>query len=114
MLRELHSLLQTSHPQEPALLSRDSEEQRLAALLAADACASAALLLIADRAGYMVSQGQPGRVLATVTLNGGAGEFSSEGASLALALTGALATAFCGARADGRSALRRPVSLRVN
>lgn len=114
LLRDLHSLLQISHPPTPARRGGDGEAQRLAALLAAGACASAALLLVAGRAGYMVSQGQHGRVLATVTLNGSAGEVSSEGASLALALTGALATALSGARADGRPALRRAVSLRLN
>ena len=83
-------------------------------MLAADACASAALLLIAGRAGYMVSQGLGGRVMATVTLGNGRREASSEGADLALALIGALAEALGGPDQAERPAQRGPVSLRLN
>ena len=90
------------------------EAARFETLLAADACASAALLLIAGRAGYMVSQGTGGRVMATVTLGGGSAEVSSAGANLALALIGALAEALSGADQDQRMARPSEVSLRLN
>ncbi len=114
LLRALHGLL--SDGPTPWLAARGVAVQprRFEALLAADACASAALLLVAGRAGYMVSHGPGGQVIATVMLGGGMGEVSSEGADLALALTGALAEALSGTGHDERPVLRSTVSMRLN
>ena len=122
LLRELHELLSDGQAPQVAARGVAVQPRRFEALLAADACASAALLLIAGRASYMVSQGPGGRVMATVMLGGGTGEVSSEGADLALALTGALAEALGGALnaalnqtgQEERLVLRRPVGMRLN
>ena len=114
LLRELHELLRHAPATWAQVRRVTTEAGRFEALLAADACASAALLLIAGRAGYMVSQGLGGRVIATVSLGGGGGEVSSEGADLALALIGALAEALSGPDQAERPAQRGPISLRLN
>ena len=114
LLRELHALLSGAATAPNEARSFAAEAGRFEALLAADACASAALLLIGGRAGYMVSQGPGGRVMATVSLAGGGGEVSSAGADLALALIGALAAALSGPDQAERPAQRGPVSLRLN
>ena len=118
LLRELHHLLRCAPATWAQLRGTASEAARFEALLAVDACASAALLLIAGRAGYMVSQGLGGGVMATVSLGNGSGEVSSEAANVSLALTGALAEALSGtpivAGHDDHAAQRSPVSLRLN
>lgn len=114
LLRELDELLDGAPSPWAAPRGTADQPGRFEALLAADACASAALLLIVGRAGYMVSQGPGGRVMATVMLGGGMGEVSSEGADLALALTGALAEALSGPGQDERPVLHSPVSMRLN
>lgn len=114
LLRELRALLIGAATAWTEPISAAASAARFEALLAADACASAALLLIAGRAGYMVSQGLGGRVMATVTLGNGRREVSSEGADLALALIGALAEALSGPDQAERLAQRGPVSLRLN
>ena len=114
LLRQLHELL-LRVPQ-PWALERgiSAEPGRFAAILKAGACASAALLLVTGRSGYMVSQGLGGRVMATVTLGGSGGEVSSEGADLALALTGALAEALSRVGQDERPVLHSVTSQRLN
>ena len=114
LLRQLYDLLRGAPI--PWTGARDiaTERVRFAAMLEAGACASAALLLVAGRAGYMVSQGLGGRVMATVTLGAGGGEVSSEGADLALALTGALAEALSRVGLDERPVLHSMSSQRLN
>lgn len=75
---------------------------RIDALVAAGADASAALALVEPLASFMLSGAPGGRHLATVVLAGQADEHHAEGASAALALVGALATALAGLSA-GRS-----------
>lgn len=65
----------------------------VARLVKAGADASAALALVEPVAGYMLSRAPGGRHLATVVLAGQSQEAHAEGASAALALVGALATA---------------------
>ncbi|MBS0476165.1 MAG: hypothetical protein JSR28_13605 [Proteobacteria bacterium] len=88
LVRSLASLVQT-HPQ----LSLAIDEPLVAALLDVSADASAALALVEPLAGYMLSRAPGGRHLATVVLVDQASEHHAEGASAALALVGALATA---------------------
>ena len=114
LLRQLHQLLLGAPMPWTGAPGIEDETRRLAAMLDAGACASAALLLIAGRAGYMVSQGLGGRVMATVTLGSGGSEVSSEGANLALALTAALAEALSGAGQNERPVLRSMTSQRLN
>ena len=122
LLRELHDLLCGDHSLWGDRGDFIGAAARFDALLAADACASAALLLIAGRSGYMVSQGPGGRVIATVTLGQQGGEVSSAGADVALALIGALAQALAEvpaatlSAADPARRLVQPeqVSLRLN
>ena len=114
LLRQLHQLLLGAPMPWTGAPAVKEEPRRLAAMLDAGACASAALLLIAGRAGYMVSKGLGGRGMATVTLGRGGGEVSSEGADLALALTAALAEALSGAGQNERPVLRSMTSQRLN
>ncbi|MFC0590435.1 hypothetical protein ACFFF7_13570 [Novosphingobium aquiterrae] len=62
-------------------------------LVQTGADASAALALVEQVGGYMLSRAPGGRHLATVVLAGQSQEVHAEGASAALALIGALATA---------------------
>ena len=114
LLRQLHELLLGAPEPWAGARGITAEPVRFAALLEAGACACAALLLIAGGAGYMVSQGPGGRVMATVTLGGSGGEVSSEGADLALALTGALAEALSRVGQDERPVQRNMTSQRLN
>ena len=114
LLRQLHELLLGAPTPWTDAPGNTDESRRLAAMLDAGACASAALLLVTGRAGYMVSQGLGGRVMATVTLGGSGGEVSSEGADLALALTGALAEALSRVGQEERPVLRSSTSQRLN
>ena len=122
LLRELHELLRGAPAPWAHLRGTAAETAQFEALLAAEACASAALLLIAGRAGYMVSQGLGGRVMATVSLGSGSAEVSSAGADVSLALTGALAEAMSGppnaasvaTGPDERAAQRGSLSMRLN
>ena len=122
VLRELHTLLRGAPAPWAHLRASADETGRLEALLAAEACASAALLLITGRAGYMVSQGLGGRVMATVSLVSSSGEVSCEAADVSLALAGALAEALCRppneapltAGRDERAAQHGPVSMGLN
>ena len=122
VLRELHALLRGAPAPWAHLRASAGETGRFNAMLLAEACASAALLLITGRAGYMVSQGLGGRVMATVSLVSSSGEVSCEAADVSLALTGALAEALSGppnetplvTGHDERAAQRGPVSMRLN
>ena len=62
-------------------------------LLSAGACESAALRLIGEDGGYMLSRGPGGMCLASVMLPGRAEESSCGGESFGLALSGAIALA---------------------
>lgn len=62
-------------------------------MIAAGAFESAALVVIGDDANWMVSKGGEGRCLASLILPGMSEEVTSEGASPALALLGAWASA---------------------
>ena len=114
LLRQLHELLLSAPEPWTGARGLAAERVRFAAMLEAGAIASAALMLVAGRAGYMVSQGLGGRVMATITLGASGGEVSSEGADLALALTGALAEALSRVGLDERPVLRSMTSQRLN
>lgn len=73
------------------------------ALVAANAQASAALALVEPLACFMLSGAPGGRYLATVVPLGQVDEHHAEGASAALALCGALATALAGGSEDRRA-----------
>jgi hypothetical protein len=85
-------------------------------LLSAGAGESAALRLIGEDAGYMLSRGPGGMCLASVILPGRTEEASCGGESFGLALAGALALALADSPAmpsDNRDAESRP-ALRLN
>ncbi len=67
------------------------------ALISAGGEAAAALALVEGRGSYMISYGPGGQHLATVVFEGQSGEASAQGASLALAVLGALAASLAGA-----------------
>lgn len=90
-LRTLVDLL-TTHPRGGPRLDWTEIDR----LIAARADASAALTLLEPLAGYMLSRAPGGRHLATVVLADQAQEHHAEGASVSLALVGALATALAG------------------
>jgi hypothetical protein len=69
-------------------------------MLAAGAFESAALAVIGDEATWMVSKGAEGRYLASLLLPGMTEEVTREGASPALALLGAWASAALVARSQ--------------
>lgn len=69
---------------------------RLEALLDCGACESAALAFVDPRTGCMISRGADGFHLASIALPGRHAEASASGATLALAVLGALATAIVG------------------
>lgn len=69
---------------------------QLEVLLAADAYESAALALLGPEWGYMMSRGSGGVCLATVIAPGGDEDTTAQGATPALALMIALASALLG------------------
>lgn len=89
-----------------AMIAQPIDEPGFEALLAADGADAAALVLLGDWAGYMLSHGPGGRHLATVVIEGRSAEASVEGESAALALLGALASAISGEDpGEGRKAI---------
>ena len=115
-LRACHALLQaapeTVLPWVKALLATD----RFEALLKAGAAESAALALLGDCCGYMLSRGPMGEALATVILPGSSNECTANGDTLALAIAAALAQALsetCQLPGSGRLAEHSP-ALRFN
>ena len=100
-----------AHPVHPLPIDRDA----LARLVAAGGEAAAALALVEPLAGYMLSCAPSGRAMASVVLAGQADEHHAEGASAALALVGALATALAGPAPDRPGQADRPADpLRLN
>jgi hypothetical protein len=69
---------------------------RLEAMIDCGACESAALAFVDPRTGCMISRGADGFHLASIALPGRQAEASASGATLALAVLGALATAIVG------------------
>ncbi|HEY5677463.1 MAG TPA: hypothetical protein VIR81_11765 [Myxococcales bacterium] len=69
---------------------------RLEAMIDCGACESAALAFVDPRTGCMISRGADGFHLASIALPGRHAEASASGATLALAVLGALATAIVG------------------
>ncbi|MEP7222205.1 MAG: hypothetical protein ABI673_06010 [Novosphingobium sp.] len=90
-LRELRELLASA----PSLLSSITVPDRAtyAALLRAEAWESAALSLLGDDCGYMLSRGTGGRVMASIVLPGADEESTASADTAALAIAAALATA---------------------
>lgn len=102
-------------------------ELEFEAMLGAGAEDAAVVAMLQDWAGFMLSHGPGGGHMATVVVDGLAGEASADGASVALALLGAAAKALSG---DGltshdlsgheplgmqnQSVMQRDPSLRLN
>jgi hypothetical protein len=89
-IREAFHLLMLAPPGLLARLDIQSGEERIEAMLAAGACESAALALLPQGAGYMLSRGGNGEHLASVFLGGSDSEMTAHGATAALALIAAL------------------------
>ena len=93
------------------------QQEGFDALLAAGGEAAAALALVEERGSYMISYGPGGQHLATVVFEGLGEEASAAGASLALAVLGALTASIAGAgiAPAGHAAERSSsTSLRLN
>ena len=92
-LRNAHALL-TAAPS-PILLAGLAvpDRARLAELIAAGGGTSAALALLGEECGYLLSRGSDGEHLASVVLPGAAQDVSACGDTPALALIGAIARA---------------------
>ena len=106
MLRLAWALLCDAPSDWRTLIAQPIDEPGFEALLAADGADAAALALLGDWAGYMLSHGPGGRHLATVVIEGRSAEASAEGESAALALLGALASAISGEDpGEGRKAI---------
>ncbi len=71
------------------------------AMLGAGAEDAAAVAILQDWAGFMLSHGPGGGYMATVVVEGLAGEATADGASVALALLGATARALSGVESAG-------------
>jgi hypothetical protein len=92
-LREAYVLLARAPSEVATVIGALPPREAFATWLADDACASAALALLGDRAGYLVSRGGDSRHLATLVLACSGEEHSAAGATLALALIAALTAA---------------------
>ena len=103
------------------------DEPGFEAMLGAGAEDAVAVAMLQDWAGFMLSHGPGGGHMATVVVEGLAGEASAVGASVALALLGAAAKALSGDELAGhdlsgheplgiqnQSATQRDRSLRLN
>lgn len=77
-------------------------EVEFEAMLGAGAEDAAAVAILQDWAGFMLSHGPGGGYMATVVVEGLAGEASADGASVALALLGATARALSGDELAGQ------------
>ncbi|MEO5597705.1 MAG: hypothetical protein ABIQ66_03710 [Novosphingobium sp.] len=92
-LRELRELLASAPDAAARLGSNVPEPAIFAAMLRAEAWESAALSLLGDDAGYMLSRGPAGRHMASVMLPGRPEESTATADTAALALAAALAMA---------------------
>jgi hypothetical protein len=97
-----------------ALLMPAARVERIPALLAAGAVESAALALVPEEAGYMLSRGNGGWHLASFVLPGLDEEITAEGPTMALALIGAMAGALRAALQCGVLSAYPPAGSRVN
>ena len=89
-IREAFHLLMLAPPGQLARLGLRASEESIEAMLAAGAGESAALSLLPQGAGYMLSRGGNGEHLASVFLAGSDSEMTAQGATAALALIAAL------------------------
>ena len=94
LLREAMHLMIAAPPPLAAWLGPVADVETMECMLAAGAAESAALALIPDSAGYMLSRGPNGVHLASVFVPGiGREEYSAEGDTAALALLAAFVSA---------------------
>ncbi|WP_298197172.1 hypothetical protein [Novosphingobium sp.] len=100
-IRDAHELL-ASAPN-PTLIAGLAvpPESRIDGMIAAGAPTSAAMALLGEGSGYLLSCGSGGGHLASVVLPGSAQDVSACGDTPALALVGAIATALAAAGAGG-------------
>ena len=89
-IREAFHVLMLAPPGMLAQLGLRPGEERIEAMLAAGAFESAALALLPQGTGYMLSRGANGEHLASVFLAGTDSEMTAHGATAALALIAAL------------------------
>ncbi len=99
-LREAYALLAVAPRGLGSWLPVLPHQRAFDALLAAGGGESAALALLPDEAGYLLSRGASGANLASVVLPGRIEDISSQGASAALALVSARAGALSSAGGD--------------
>lgn len=92
-LRACHALLLSAPESVLPWVKTLPAADRFEVLLKAGAVESAALGLLGDHCGYMLSRGAMGEALATVALPGAAHECTANGETLALAIAAALAQA---------------------
>lgn len=116
-LDEAMALLAQPRLPEGLAVAHAAGEPGLAATIAAGGALSAAVALLGERAGYLISRGPGGVCMATVVLDGSGREESAEGTTPALAVLGAhlgalLAQLDTRRFAAGRTA--RPPSMRLN
>ena len=97
-----------------ALLLPAARVDRIPALLAARATESAALALVPEEAGYMLSRGSSGWHVASFVLPGLEDEVTAEGPTMALALVGAIASALRAAMQAGTLSAYPAAGARVN
>jgi hypothetical protein len=115
-LREAHALLGSAPSRDMLAGTRRPSEVVFETLVRANAGESAALSLLGEDAGFMVSRGSEGRYLASVILPGRLEEASAGAETAALAIIGALALAlqdFAPATGDRGEACDRP-AIRLN
>jgi hypothetical protein len=94
LLREGYRLMRLAPDVEADRVAHVPGEARFETLVASGAWASAALALVPERAGYLLSRGEAGTHLASIVLDGPDEEIAAEAFSPALALLAALAGAF--------------------
>jgi hypothetical protein len=93
LLREAFALLSAPPSSIQPLIGRLPDSRHFEALLALGAFESAALALLGDAVGYMLSSSANGASLASIILPGMTQDISAEGANGALALLTAFAAA---------------------
>ena len=89
-IREAYDVLMLAPPGLRDQIGIQSGEAQIEAMLAAGAHESAALALLPDGAGYMLSRGANGEHLASIFLEQSDAEMTAHGATAALALIAAL------------------------
>ena len=100
-IRDAHDLLNAApHPRLIAGLVVP-EQSRIEGLIASGAGASAALAMLGEDSGYLLSRGSGGEHLASIVLPGAGRDVSACGDTPALALVGAMARALAEFRPEG-------------